>query len=152
MSANRQMATPQFGLGANTGMPVMGDMMDRGAGRRGDDLRDPIGQINRLRQANQPIPESLQRAAFQFAAANNLDSDQLSKRLGVSVSDISQAAQGLGIQDQLPSSLGGTGFGEQAGQAGSAEQGSTQPTGLQKVADFISQGNKSDQDIYREMV
>ena len=212
---------PPSNQGANTGMPVMGDMMFRVPNRAGDDLRDPIGQINRLRQANQPIPESLQKAAFQFAAANNLDSDQLSKRLGVSVSDISQAAQGLGIQDQLPSSLGGTGFGEQAGQAafaaqqndpamaqiqalgqqiqsldpndpqraalmqqyesignginqraqavqqrtleslqqgqgagqaGGAEQGSTQPTGLQKVADFISQGNKSDQDIYREMV
>ena len=123
---------------------LMGDMQDRITGQRFADLRDPIGQINRLIQANQPIPESLQRAAFQFAGANNLDTNQLAKRLGVSASDISQAAQGLGIQDQLPSSLGGTG--EQAGQAG-AGQGSTQQTGLQKVADFISQGNKSDQDI-----
>ena len=94
---------PQFGRnqGANTGMPVMGDMRDRGGvGQVGDDLRDPIGSINRLRQANQPIPESLQKAAFQFAGDNNLDINQLAKRLGVSASDISQAAQDLGIQDQ----------------------------------------------------
>jgi len=113
-AARRRASAPRLpsNQGANTGMPVMRDMMDRiGTGQAGDDLRDPVGQINRLRQANQPIPESLQRAAFQFAAANTLDSDQLSKRLGVSVSAISQAAQGLCIQDQLPSSLGGTGFG-----------------------------------------
>ena len=114
---------PQYlgNQGGNSGaadytMPVMRDMRDRGPiGQVGDDPRDPIGSINRLRQANQPIPESLQKEAFQFAGANNLDINQLAKRLGVSASDISQAAQDLGIQDQLPSSLGGTGFGEQTG-------------------------------------
>mgnify|MGYP003678115557 CR=1 FL=1 len=86
---------------AGNQMPMLGDMQERyfSGDMLGDDLRDPIGSINRLRQANQPIPESLQRAAFQFAGANNLDTNQLAERLGVSASDISQTAQNLGIHD-----------------------------------------------------
>ena len=68
---------------------------------------DPIVEAQRLASQGQVIPPDLQRKVFQKAAADNMTSAQLEQMFNMPAGTASQAAQALGISNQIPQQLGG---------------------------------------------
>ncbi len=68
---------------------------------------DPIQQAQLLVAQGQTIPADLQRQVFQQAAANNMSSAQLEQLFNMPAGTAAQAAQQLGIANQIPQQLGG---------------------------------------------
>lgn len=68
---------------------------------------DPIQQAQLLAAQGQTIPADLQRQVFQQAAANNMSSAQLEQLFNMPAGTAAQAAQQLGIANQIPQQLGG---------------------------------------------
>tara|TARA_B100000214_G_scaffold328866_1_gene268280 strand:+ start:24309 stop:26399 length:2091 start_codon:yes stop_codon:yes gene_type:complete len=68
---------------------------------------DPIQQAQLLALQGQTIPADLQRQVFQQAAANNMTSAQLEQLFNMPAGTAAQAAQQLGIANQIPQQLGG---------------------------------------------
>ena len=68
---------------------------------------DPIQQAQLLAAQGQTIPADLQRQVFQQAAANNMTSAQLEQLFNMPAGTAAQAAQQLGIANQIPQQLGG---------------------------------------------
>ena len=102
---------------------------------------DPIQQAQLLAAQGQTIPADLQRQVFQQAAANNMSSAQLEQLFNMPAGTAAQAAQQLGIANQIPQQLGGiardnlgndlnSGAAEaaQAGMDAFAAQGASTPT------------------------
>ena len=69
---------------------------------------DPIQIAQRLAAAGQQVPPELQKQVFQKAAADGMSSEALEQAFGMPPGTASQAAQDLGIAQQLPATLGGS--------------------------------------------
>ena len=87
------------------------------------DPRDPYGDATKLFNAGKPVPEELQRMVFQKAGADGLNATKLAETLGVDRGLVEQAANNLGISQQLGADF----FVQEVGPGGLPPQ---LPTGL----------------------